>query len=52
MVPDKSTLLLPKYLRDLTCVLLIPLERVHWFAGCKEKDALIELTKDGLYATN
>ena len=23
-----------------------------WFAGCKEKDALIELTKDGLYATN
>ena len=23
-----------------------------WFAGCKEKDALIELTMDGLYATN
>ena len=23
-----------------------------WFAGCKEKDALMELTKDGLYATN
>ena len=23
-----------------------------WFSGCKEKDALIELTKDGLYATN
>ena len=23
-----------------------------WFAGCKEKDVLIELTKDGLYATN
>ena len=23
-----------------------------WFSSCKEKDALIELTKDGLYATN
>ena len=23
-----------------------------WFAGCKEKDVLIELTKDGLCATN